>query len=303
MTVNSYGSLYAIGHRAIRDLFEGEVVIQEKVDGSQFSFQIKNGEIECRSKGAQLNVVAPDKMFSAGVEVVKSLADKLQPGFVYRGEYLQRPKHNTLVYDRTPNNHIILFDIEDTNLGEGYFLSPVAMQLEAQRLGLEVVPTLFHGRVENVEVLRKLLDTVSVLGGQKIEGVVVKNYAKFTDDKKVMMGKFVSEAFKEVHQGEWKKNNPTQSDIMAQLVASYKTPARWAKAVQHLKEAGKIEGSPKDIGHIIKEVGEDVERECKDDIKQVLYDYFWPQLRRQLTGGLPEWYKEQVMQLSFSENK
>ena len=39
-------------------------------------------------------------------------------------------------------------------------------------------------------MLRELLQTTSVLGGQKIEGVVVKSYLRF--DKKALMAKFVS---------------------------------------------------------------------------------------------------------------
>jgi hypothetical protein len=301
MSVRSYPSLYAIGHKAIRDIFDGDVVIQEKVDGSQFSFQIRNGEVEIRSKGAQLNIVAPDKMFAAGVAAVMAVAGQLREGLIYRGEYLRGPKHNTLAYDRTPKNHVALFDIEDTTLGEGYFLTPPELKAEAERLGFDVVPTLLIGKIDSPETLRAMLDQVSLLGGAKIEGVVVKNYAKFTEDKKVMMGKFVSEAFKEVHVGEWRKANPTQGDVTSALIAAYRTPARWAKAVQHLREAGQITDTPKDIGHLIKEVGEDVQRECEAEIKDMLFSHFWPNIRRGLTGGLPEWYKEQIMAAAFEK--
>jgi hypothetical protein len=71
-----------------------------------------------------------------------------------------------------------------------------------------VVPLVFEGVVLDIEFFRGLLDRVSILGGQKIEGVFVKNYARFNPDKKVMMAKYVSEAFKEIHQGEWKSANP-----------------------------------------------------------------------------------------------
>lgn len=306
MSVPSYASPFALGHRAIADLFDGEVVVQEKIDGSQFSFCVRLVDgvriLECRSKGAELHVSAPDKMFAKGVATVQALADSLTPGYVYRGEYLQKPKHNVLAYDRTPAQNVILFDIEDRNLGEGYFLPPTALAAEAARLGLEAAPVLFQGTISDPQRLRDLLETVSCLGGAKIEGVVVKNYAKFTNDKKVMMGKFVSEAFKEVHAGEWRKENPTQGDVVAQLVAAHKTPARWAKAVQHLKEAGRAEGSPKDIGLLIKEVGEDIERECSDQIREALFAHFWPQIRRAVTGGLPEWYKDQLMQEALRQN-
>lgn len=104
--------------------------------------------------------------------------------------------------------------------------------------------------------------------------------------------KFVSEAFKEIHQKEWKGSNPTQNDVVQSLIAGLRTPARWGKAVQHLKEAGKIEGSPRDIGLLVKETQEDIERECAELIKDELYKWAMPHIRRGVVAGLPEWYKE-----------
>lgn len=45
----SYPKVYNLGHSAIKDLFHDEVVIQEKLDGSQFSFGIVDGEFRRRS--------------------------------------------------------------------------------------------------------------------------------------------------------------------------------------------------------------------------------------------------------------
>lgn len=296
----SYASPYAIGHRAIADLFTGPVVIQEKLDGSQFSFGVDEaGQLFCRSKGCGLHIEAPDKMFAKGIESVKTLTDRLTPGFVYRGEYLQRPKHNALAYDRVPNQHVILFDVERT-AGSQDYLSSSELAAEATRLGLEATPVLFEGVVDDVKLLRELLDKVSVLGGQKIEGVVVKNYALCTTDHKVMMGKFVSESFKEVHRSSWKEANPAQGDVLASLIRGLKTPARWAKAVQHLREAGTLTETPTDIGSLIKEVRADIKKECSEEIKDVLFQHFIGDILRGVTGGLPEWYKEQIGILSLS---
>lgn len=303
MALSSYGSPYAVGHRAINELFDGTVLIQEKVDGSQISFGLDaDGELQMRSKGAQLHVGAPAKMFAKGVEAMLAIKPLLRPGLVYRGEYLMKPKHNVLAYDRTPDKHIILFDIEDTNQGAGYFLSPDEVSAEAARLGLEVVPTYHFGPFSGLAALRELLDRVSVLGGAKIEGVVVKNYARFTPDKNVMMGKFVSETFKEVHQGEFRKDNPTQGDIESELIAAYRTPARWAKAVQHLREKGVLTDSPKDIGPLIVEVRTDVAKECEEEIKQRLYDYFIDKVNRGIVLGIPEWYKERLAEAALTKD-
>lgn len=297
---HSYPRVFAVGHSSIAAIFEDDVLVEEKLDGSQFSFGIFDGEIRCRSKGAKLVLDAPEKMFVQAVESVKSRAHLLQNGWTYRGEYLQRPKHNVLAYSRIPENHIMIFDI---NTGHEDYLSHHAKTLEANRIGLEVVPKLYEGKVSSAEIFKGFLDRISTLGGQRIEGVVVKNYARLTFDGKAMMGKFVSEAFKEVHNGEFRANNPTNGDIIEQIIYQYKTPARWEKAVQHLREAGKLLGDPADIGSLMTETREDVLRECEAEIKDKLFQNAWPKIARAIVGGLPLWYKEKLVEGAFSEEK
>lgn len=296
---HAYPSIFAIGHRALAELLLDPVIVEEKVDGSQFSFGLfdhDDGErvLHCRSKGAQLNIVAPEKMFTEAVEVAKSLP--LTVGWTYRAEYLKKPKHNALAYDRIPEKHLIVFDI---NTDHEEYLSYQDKATECARLGLEVVPLVFEGMIESAEHFRSMIDRVSALGGQKVEGVVVKNYRRFGPDKKVLMGKFVSEAFKEVHASEWKAANPSRSDIVERLIDMLRTPARWHKAVQHLREQGQIEDSPRDIGLLIKEAKTDIEKECMELIAQKLAEWALPQIRRGVVRGLPEWYKDELVKRQF----
>jgi hypothetical protein len=283
---HSYPSIFALGHKAIADLFLDRVVVQEKIDGSQFSMGRFGGELRCRSKGAQLVVGAPEQMFARAVAVAESL--DLRDGWTYRCEYLQKPKHNALAYDRIPERHLILFDV---NPAHETYLLPDALLMEGQRVGLEVVPLLRWDEVGAMEDITRFLETTSCLGGQKIEGIVVKNYARFGLDKKVLMGKYVSEQFKEVHAREWRLGNPKAGDIIEQMIDRYRTPARWQKALQHLTEQGQVEGSPRDIAALIREVPEDVERECAEEIRAALWAWAWPKVRRGLNAGMPEWYK------------
>jgi len=296
--INSYPTVFAIGHKAIEGLFSGNVIVEEKVDGSQFSFGVIDGQLECRSKGKQLILDAPEKMFIKAVTTVRELEPLLHPDWIYRGEYLNSPKHNTLAYDRVPVKNIIGFDIVT---GPETYLTPEEKRAEFERIGLEVVPLLYSGVVSGMEMFNDLLTRVSVLGGTKIEGVVVKNYELFTVEKKVALGKYVSEAFKEVHEGDWKQRNPTSADVIEELSRKYKTPARWIKAVQHLKETGKLEGSPRDIGSLMIEVPEDIKKECEEEIKQALFDHFWPKMRRIAISGLPEWYKQELARSAFEQ--
>ena len=297
---NSYPSIYNLGHKAVKDLFTAPVLVEEKVDGSQFSFGvfIVDGQpvIKCRSKGAEIDVYDPAKLFGPAVEVVKELAPILTPGWTYRAEYLRKPKHNVLVYDRIPAKHLILFDIATGN--EDY-LPRFMKEREAARLGLEIVPVFGLGMTYKVADLHSLLDTVSILGGQKIEGIVLKSPTLYGPDKKPLIGKYVSPAFKEIHKGEWREQNPTSGDIVNDLIKKLKTPARWNKAIQHLREDGVLEDDPRDIGRLMKEVPTDILKEEEHYIKQRLFDYAWPKIKRGVTGGLPEYYKQILVTKQF----
>ena len=296
---HSYPSIYALGHRALVDLFDGEVVVQEKIDGSQLSCGVFGSELRCRSKGQQLVVDAPDKMFELAVQQVKERQFLLHEGWTYRAEYLMKPKHNALAYARAPKGNLIIFDI---NTGLEEYAPPEIVAAEAERLGLEAVPTYHRGTFSNAEartLLERFLERESCLGGQRVEGVVVKNYARYGPDKKALMGKFVSEQFKEVHAREWRQSNPNAGDVIATLIDRYRTPARWAKAVHHLRDAGTLERSPRDIGALMKEVPTDVEKECADDIRDALWAWAWPKIRRGVAAGLAEWYRKELFDRQF----
>lgn len=295
---HSYPVVFALGHKALEHLLDDSVVVQEKIDGSQFSWGIFDGELKCRSKGAQINMLAPEGMFTEAVATVNEVKKYLVDGWTYRAEYLKKPKHNALAYDRVPNKHLILFDVNPT---EEEYVGPTTLASIARLLGLESVPLLHDGFLTDMQVLRDLLARESILGGQKIEGVVVKNYSRFGSDKKALMGKFVSEAYKEVHAKEWGEANPKQGDILQRLIERYRTPARWQKAMIHLRERGELEDSPRDIGKLIPEIGLDVEKECREEIMEELYKWAWPQVRRGVTAGFPEWFKEELLKQQFAE--
>lgn len=297
---HSYPSSFQIGHRYLAELFHDTVLVEEKIDGSQFSFGVYypqiNGiggprSLRIRSKNQEINVGAPEKLFERAVDAVRRIEPLLNPGWTYRAEFLSKPKHNTLSYGRVPNDYLILFDINPDH--EEYLLYD-AKAAEAERLGLEVVPRLFEGKVESYDQFREFLSRESILGNTTIEGIVVKNYLRYGRDKKILIGKYVSEAFKEKNECNWKKENPTQSDIIARIADVYRTDARWQKVVQHQRDAGKLDESPKDIGLLIHELKADVIDDSADEIKDMLFQWAWPHIERRVRSGFPEWYKDQL---------
>src|SRR3990167_10813374 len=73
---HSYPSIYALGHHAVKDLFRGPVIVEEKIDGSQFSFGLFDDGMRYKSKGAIVYAESPG-MFQLAVDGARSRADVL----------------------------------------------------------------------------------------------------------------------------------------------------------------------------------------------------------------------------------
>lgn len=300
MNINSYPKVYNLGHPAIRDLFDGPVVVEEKVDGSQFSFGILDGALCFRSRNKQI-VASAAEMFQDGVDSIIEIADLLTPGWVYRGEYLRVPKHNSIAYVRVPRGHVVVWDIM---VGLEEYADRELKAAEANRIGLEVAPLIFDGDMElSMDTVDEWLDTESFLGGAKIEGIVIKNAGRFGRDGKMLAGKYVSEKFKETNKVNFAKSNPKGKDILLRLKEYVCTEARWRKAVERMRDSGDLEMSPKDIGSLIKEIQRDVQCECQDNIKGRLWEWAKPHVSRGAVAGFPEWYKRFLCESQCEEQK
>jgi hypothetical protein len=283
--LRSYSKPLALTHKHAEELRKHgpHLLYQEKVDGSQFSFGIVGGVLRFRSRNVEVDPADPG-MFARAVESVSPMG--LRPGWTYRGEYLSKPKHNTLCYGRVPHGYVILFDIDR---GHCDYAPSSELAEEAERIGLESVPWWTADGPFNPA----WLEEESCLGGAR-EGVVIKDYAQIGRDGKVLMAKVVRKEFLEVHSGEWKKKHPTSKDIVGTIIEQYNTEARWAKAVQHLKEGPGLLNAPQDIGPLLKEVQQDIEKECAEEIAALLWKAHRKTILRGCIRGLPEWYKAQL---------
>jgi hypothetical protein len=288
--MKSFPKLFALGTKYVNSIFDEDVEITEKIDGSQFIFGDIAGELKMSSKGKELFKEDHEKMFSKAVSYVSSIY--LPPDVTFYAEFLQKEKHNTLCYEKVPKNNLCLFGACDL---QENFVDYEELKKFSKMLNIDVAPLIYTGK-SSPEKIEELLDRESYLGGVKIEGVVVKNYKSwlFADIHFPLMGgKYVSEKFKEVHQKGWRdKTNKSKWELFK---ATYRTEARWEKAVQHLKEKGELEEDPRDIGKLCKEVSIDISKEEKDIIKDFLWNEFGKELLRKSVSGLPEWYKKRLL--------
>lgn len=311
--IPSYPKVWNLGHNALIELFQDLVLVQEKVDGSQLSWMVKDGELHIRSKGA---VIRPETlqdtdMFYPSVQTIldEFSTGHLHEGYIFRGEAMRTAKHNTIKYDRFPNGHIALFDVErpeeqlQKTPGLSQFVAPSELHDIARLIGVDAVPYFeFHPDDEDrLGQFRTMLQRESFLGGALIEGVVIKNYWRWDPRTgKALMGKFVSEAFKETHKRAWGEANPSRTDVLERLIEELRSPHRWAKAVQHLEEAGELENSPRDIGKLMSAAKADIVEEEAEYIAMKLREWAMPKILRGATAGLAEWYKEQLVERQFS---
>jgi len=300
--IKAFPKIFAIGTDYIKDIFSGDVEITEKIDGSQFVFGKINGEMYYRSKGKQIFIESVDSMFKIAVDYAESLESILPDGTIYYCEYLMKPLHNTLRYDRVPTNHLMLFGVCDVT--DKFYSEHKDLVMSALLLNIEAVPLVFNGKIKTATEIFDLIKKESALGGVDMEGIVVKNYQMpfllGGHPIPVMAGKYVSEKFKEVHGRSWgEKTGKGKFEVFKD---SFRTEARWEKAVQHLRDNGVLEKSPRDIGKLIKEVQEDICEEEIDNIKEFLWREFGREVTRYAVRGLPEWYKEQLVENNFESN-
>lgn len=295
-----YQKVRPIGHREVENIFHGPVVVQEKVDGSNFCFgKTRAGELFCMSRSQHIDLDAPG-MFAEGVEHVKAVAHRIYPGEAIRAEYLKKPRHNLLAYDRTPKGHLVAFEREVQNGVSGVWnTDPDSLNLAevCGDLAIDIVPELICIQFLSWDGVKrwvdeqKIFERESFLGGQKIEGIVLKNYERFNEHGSILVAKYVRAEFKEQHQ----HVKMTERDDPIQAIGHrIGGPARWNKAVQHLRETGQLKDGCEDIPALMKRVFQDVEAEEVDNIKDALFKQFKRAVLKGATQGLPEWYKGQL---------
>lgn len=303
-TIHSFPKIFAVGSDWIPELFKGPVEITEKIDGSMFAFGVTaDRQIVMRSKGKEIFASAPEKMFLKAVNYVESIQDKLleiapSQGLTFYGEFLGGPSHNVLKYGRVPKNHVMIFGVLK---GEGFVRDHAELTEWADRVGLETVPLLHSKPIDDIQELNTFFERESVLGLEKLEGVVVKNYSRTViigSQVFPSFGKYVRAEFKERHAKEWGPKF-SEANKMDLWLESFRAEARWQKAVQHLRDNGQLQNEPRDIGILLKELERDLFEEESENIKKELLKLFKDQISRKAKAGFPEWYKAQLAARAF----
>ena len=284
----------------VQDIWQGDIIVEEKIDGSQFRVELDAGEIKCGSHHVD-DLSQVDSMFKRATDA----AQDIFKDYNHNGnkitifcEYLGKPKQNAIAYSRTPEKLLTVFDIK---VNEKYMDRDGKEAWASTFKGLEIVPLLWKGKGEDFtdEIKEELLSKPSYLGHQagydRVEGIVVKNYSKWYDVDKYpyleghwLCTKIVNKSFQEKN----KVENPSAGNDLQNLKESLHSIPRYRKTYQHLKEKGLITNELKDLALIIPEVKKDIQDEEIQCIKDELFSIYGKDIMSYATKGVAEWYKE-----------
>ncbi|MBI5036363.1 hypothetical protein HZC09_03385 [Candidatus Micrarchaeota archaeon] len=296
-----YPKILSIGDPNLGELFDDPVVVEEKVDGSQFRVWFDaGGQMRCGSKGVSYDDEhPPDKMFLLAIRNAekhfRGREEELKNVFVVF-EYLQTPQQNALTYERVPADNLLVLDV---SVG-GKWLARREKEEFARTHGFECVSVLYEGKLGQAAEIEHLLQTKSFLGDVDVEGLVVKNYHRFHTGNYLagapVFGKYVREEFKELNREVWGQGKTLEERIMEH----FPKEQRWEKVVQHLREEGQLQSGVKDIGKLIQAVEEDFAEEAAAFVKEFLWNEYKFALQRKARAGFAEWYKKKLLDGAFS---
>ena len=180
----------------------------------------------------------------------------------------------------------------DAHRLDGSYMSYVSLLSSAQQLGLEVVPQLALG-IFNLDSLAPYLEVESFLGG-KVEGVVVKRFRSW-EHPAIPHGKLVRADFKETRAR--KSHSPSKGDLkedLREVALQFSSPRRWEKAVERLRDEGRLEGGPEDIGPLMGVVARDLVVECEEGMIHAVWKMMRKPLMRAATQPIAEWYQKRL---------
>lgn len=293
--VKAYPKFYSLGHRLNSDILLGDVVVTEKIDGSQFDFMFDGEKLHYRSKNVLLSgdssSIGGHRQFSDAISHIEKVKDSMRAGVTYYCEFLNKPRHHTLEYERVPRNKLMLFAVG--NMG---YIEKVSLSDYAKEIDIESVPVLYEGRIGDISEIEHLLGSTSALGNAKIEGFVITNFLfpTFMNNtllSNVTTAKVVSDSFKEVHRTNWKKKCTKKGQI-EEFFSGFGTAARWRKAVNKLEEILGRKANKTDIFPILKEIYDDVVSEEKENISEFLFNMHKKELMKGCHVGFVDWFKD-----------
>lgn len=265
-----YKSIERYGKSSNELTARGNIVIWEKLDGANASFQREGDKVLCFSHNSYLDG-SRDKQLGGFYGWVQEniKAEDLVEGLVYFGEWLNIHKIN---YGDNLKK-FFFYDVYDST--KEIYLGMKDIRYEAEKVGLELAPIFYEGMYVSEDHIQSFVGK-SMLAPDGIgEGVVVKNYEYFDRFGVQKFTKIVTKAFQETN-GAKVKEMKAKPDPLTMFINDTVTEARIEKMLHKLVDEGKLKEdyAIEDMGDILKALGssvyEDVIKEEADTLAKLV---------------------------------
>lgn len=263
------------------------LVVQEKLDGSNASFTMEDGELACFSRRKKLNENETlNGFYNWAHENIEEWMFNFLEGHIIFGEWLVKHK---IQYKEECYKEFYVFDVYDKSTER--YLPHDDMVSVAEKLGLKRVKTLLLAEPEYFHNLKtKYIQDIVGKSDMTVkpntgEGIVIK----YLDGKSEYEDyyKIVSNEFKEFNRQKMKtevKNNDSVADYAI-------TRPRMEKMIFRAIEEGRLSEDNMELenfGLIIKEVGQDF----VDDIMEEEKDNMLKIIEKQIKKKMPHILRE-----------
>lgn len=245
-----------------------DIVIQEKIDGSNASF-LYDSDSDSIAAFSRKNILDKENdlrgYYGWTQQLDKELVKKVI-GTRYKvfGEWLVP---HTVRYPKDRYEKFYCFDVWDTE--ERCYLKQEDSMKIADELGLAYVPVFFTGKFTRWSEINGYVGRTE-MGGEEGEGIVIKNMSTLNTDRKcTVYVKIVSEKFRETHRrvrtpDEKQAERQKQLSEDMQLAETIVTKARVEKLIHKMADDGIL---PENWGKteysiIMKNIGKLVYEDC-----------------------------------------
>ncbi len=202
----------------VKALLEGDVVIEEKLDGANLGLSIgPEGVLRMQNRGQYLQTPYAgqfEKLNSWVSQRVDDLVTSLGENLILFGEWCAA--RHSVAYERLPA-WFLVFDVYDRS--EGRFWSTSRRDALARRLGLSVVPALFQGHTTLAELKKLIQSEPSRFRSGPLEGVVMRREsAEWLESR----AKLVRPDFTQAIVEHWRRRKIEWNRLDHNLVGNYR---------------------------------------------------------------------------------
>lgn len=230
-----------------------EITVTEKLDGSNASFRLHNGEIHCFSRNLPLSEENTLNGFYTWVQ--KNISpETLNPNYTYYGEWMTKHK----IDYKQHFGQFILFAVRENDTVELDYLPFEKVQEEAEKINVKLVHLHYKGKFKDWKHIEQFVSKSGLEDVEFAEGCVifVPELVFPRDKESQVFLKLISENFAEVKKTLPTNNKQSKFSLDARL-DTFITQNRMDKVLMKLQDEGvlKKELDIEDMGYTLKTLG------------------------------------------------